>query len=330
MNLPNFLTILRFFLALLFLYLMFLGQGQWVAAAFSVFLLASLTDYWDGRLARSRNQVTYFGKLMDPIADKTLTACAFGSFYFLRLLPGFLVLLVIGRDLIVTWHRLALLQSGQEPLVSRESGKHKTFLQMVYICFVLCYLIFKNTSFWNAVWDPFVFQVIYWGMLAILLLTLWSGLRIFKARLPALKAMAGLGFLGTLPWPGAWGSLAGIILCWFLPAQHLLLATILVSFFAIFLCKPVVATSGIYDPQWFILDEVCGMTLSVLWVPKTVGLYLVGYALFRFFDVLKPWPIYKLEKNTGDEGIVWDDLAAGAVTALILFIYLRVTAGAAG
>jgi len=180
MNLPNFLTVSRFFLSFFMVFLLFWRDGRWAWAAFAVFLAASLTDYWDGRLARQRNEVTFFGKLMDPIADKTLTLGAFGSFWALGLLPGLWVLVVAVRDTVVTWTRLFSRQAQDQAV--RSSGKNKTFLQMTYICLVMAYLSVRQTSFWNDAWDPSARWLVRLGMILIVVLTLWSGLRILVKR----------------------------------------------------------------------------------------------------------------------------------------------------
>lgn len=161
-------------------FFLFWRGGRWAGVAFAVFLAASLTDYLDGRLARQRNEVTSIGKLMDPIADKTLTLGAFGSFWALGLLPGLWVLVVAVRDIVVTWMRLFSRQAQDQAV--RSSGKNKTFLQMVYICLVMAYLSVRQTSFWDDAWEPSVIWLVRFGMVLIVALTLWSGLRILIKR----------------------------------------------------------------------------------------------------------------------------------------------------
>ena len=77
MNLPNRLTIFRLILVPVFVILMSVDYLGTYIAAYIVFMVASITDYWDGRIARERNLITNFGKLMDPLADKVLMAAAF-------------------------------------------------------------------------------------------------------------------------------------------------------------------------------------------------------------------------------------------------------------
>ena len=185
MNLPNFLTVCRFFLTVVMVSLLFWREGAWAPAAFPVFLVGSLTDYWDGRLARQRNQITRFGTLMDPIADKALTLGAFTSFWALGLVSGLWVLVVAVRDIIVTVPRL--FSAGKEPARAvRSSGKQKTAFQMIYISLVLAYVSARRTSLWKVDWDPAALAFAEWGMILIAVLTIWSGLRVFFASRPTM------------------------------------------------------------------------------------------------------------------------------------------------
>lgn len=180
MNLPNFLTNLRIALAVLFLWLIFLAGFPAKFLALLAFLLASLTDYWDGRLARKNNQVTSFGRLMDPIADKILTLSAFLAFVQLGLMPAWMVILIITRDLLITGVRLVMpadsLSQG-----TRKSGKHKTVLQFTAIIGVLIFICLRETSFWQSAWTHEALAFIHYVMLFIVGITLWSGIRYLMA-----------------------------------------------------------------------------------------------------------------------------------------------------
>ena len=161
--------------------LLFWRDGMYAGAALAVFLAASLTDYLDGRIARQRNEVTSFGRLMDPIADKTLTLGAFGSFWALGILPGLWVLVVAAREIFVTWVRLFSSRTNQDQAV-RSSGKQKTVFQMIYISLVLAYLYVRRAPFWDSDWDSLAMRLVRLGMIFIVTLTLWSGLRLLITR----------------------------------------------------------------------------------------------------------------------------------------------------
>src|SRR3989338_4383444 len=128
------------------------------------------------------------------------------------------------------------------------------------------------------------------------------------------KALASFFYVGYLPWaPGSFGSLAGLLIAWYFygALPYLTIAFCLLGFI---LCKPATAVFSSKDPAPFVLDEVCGMMLGVLWLPKTPVVFLAGFILFRLFDILKPWPISRIQKNPNPSSIMLDDLAAGAVT----------------
>ncbi len=174
MNVPNTLTCLRILLGFVLLFLLFLSGLPAKLLALTVFIAASLTDYWDGKLARSRGQITVFGKLMDPIADKFLTLCAFIGFTQKGLILPWMVLLVVARDFLITGIRLTIPQKGNLH-AARHSGKNKTVLQFVFIHLVLGFLVLKETYFWNPVWEATVLAVIHGAMGIVVVATLWSG-----------------------------------------------------------------------------------------------------------------------------------------------------------
>ena len=144
--------------------------------------------------------------------------------------------------------------------------------------------------------------------------SLWKG---------GVKAAASFFYIGYLPiMPGTYASLAGLLLAWFLRGT-LLYWTL--GFFAVglFISKPAQELFQNKDPQRFVLDEVCGMMLSVLWLPANLWIFLAGFLLFRLLDGLKPWPIYLLERSRSFWNIMADDVAAGLITNFILQAFIR-------
>lgn len=143
MNLPNKLTIFRICLIppfLLFLYLgVFSPANNWIA--FGIFVLASVTDYFDGKIARERNLITNFGKFMDPLADKLLVCSALIALCQLDRIHGLVVIVIIAREFIISGFRLIAADKG---IVIAASwwGKVKTFVQMVAV--MLLVIDFKN------------------------------------------------------------------------------------------------------------------------------------------------------------------------------------------
>jgi CDP-diacylglycerol---glycerol-3-phosphate 3-phosphatidyltransferase len=139
MNLPNILTLLRLGLTILLVGSLSVEYPFRFAISLAVFLLASLTDYLDGVIARKWNLITDFGKLMDPLADKILTASAFICLIPFGALPAWAVIIIISREFLITGLRL-LASSKGVILPAEKLGKHKTAWQMITIVFFLALL----------------------------------------------------------------------------------------------------------------------------------------------------------------------------------------------
>lgn len=135
-NLPNALTVVRLVLVPVFIVLGL--QQSWSAlwAAFVVFAVAAITDRFDGELARSWGQITDFGRIADPIADKALTLCGFGLLSFQGFLPWWLTILIAVRELGITAMRAFFLRRGVV-VSANQAGKLKTFMQVVALGMLL-------------------------------------------------------------------------------------------------------------------------------------------------------------------------------------------------
>ena len=129
MNLPNQLTLLRIAMVPVFVALLLLGYPGWALLCFAV---AALTDALDGYIARSRNLITTFGKLMDPLADKILVMAAMLCLIELGHAPSFVVILILAREFLVT--SLRLIAAGEGVVIAADNfGKAKTVAQMLWI-----------------------------------------------------------------------------------------------------------------------------------------------------------------------------------------------------
>lgn len=166
MNLPNKLTFIRLVLAIPFIY--FLQESGNVSSdlaltyrliAFAVFVIASLTDFFDGYLARKYNLITDFGKLMDPLADKILVISALVLFVELRYIPAWMSIIVIAREFLISGIRMLAAAKG-EVIPAGKLGKYKTTSQMIVI---LIMIIVGD--------QPYNFYL----MMIPIILTLWSG-----------------------------------------------------------------------------------------------------------------------------------------------------------
>lgn len=142
MNLPNKLTLLRLVLTALFVVSLSVAFPGHLTAALGLFLLASLTDYLDGEIARRWNLITDFGKLMDPLADKVLTASAFICLIPYQAIPAWAVITIISREFLITGLRL-LASSKNIVLPAEKLGKHKTAWQMITIVYFLALLAWE-------------------------------------------------------------------------------------------------------------------------------------------------------------------------------------------
>ena len=141
MNLPNRLTVARFFLTLGFVASLSVDWPFGHTLALALFIAGSITDYADGYIARRYNLVTDFGKLMDPLVDKIMIA---GAFICLvsppsRAIPAWAVVVIISREFLITGLRLLAASKGTI-LPAEALGKHKTGWQIATVIFFLCTL----------------------------------------------------------------------------------------------------------------------------------------------------------------------------------------------
>lgn len=136
MNLPNKLTVLRMVLVPFFVLALLWPFPHHCLVALILFGAASYTDHLDGKLARKNNQITDFGKFMDPLADKILVISALVCFVSLGLCDVWLVLLIIAREFMVTSVRLVAAGKGKV-IAANNWGKLKTVSQIVAICVIL-------------------------------------------------------------------------------------------------------------------------------------------------------------------------------------------------
>ena len=134
MNLPNKLTLFRVILIPFFVFFLlapyFTGYGNYIAVA--VFIVASITDFLDGHIARKRNLVTNFGKFMDPLADKLLVCSALICLIELDQLPAWIVIIIIAREFIISGFRLIASDNGVV-IAASYWGKFKTTFQMLMV-----------------------------------------------------------------------------------------------------------------------------------------------------------------------------------------------------
>lgn len=171
MNLANKLTLTRVALIPVFLIVLYWGfpLSEWVAVA--VFIIASLTDLLDGRVARSRNLITNFGKFMDPLADKMLVVAAMCWLVDAGRMFGWALVVVLVREFAVSGLRLVAVERGRV-IAAAWSGKIKTATTMVCLCFMIAFDVF---------WLNIVCQIL------ILATTIYSGVEYFVKNIDVMR-----------------------------------------------------------------------------------------------------------------------------------------------
>ncbi len=179
MNLANKLTMLRVLLTFVFLFVFSIQGLLPKIISLVVFIVAALSDLFDGMIAKKNNMVTDFGRLMDPIADKILVLAAFAAFLGMQLIEAWMFEIIVSREILITSLRLFALNKGKI-LSAVRAGKHKTFSQMAVIFYILGFIVVKESvktySVWNPVWEDFFRNSINILMLFTVGLTLYSGI----------------------------------------------------------------------------------------------------------------------------------------------------------
>ena len=160
MNTANKLTMLRVALIPVYLIVLYWGFAGATYAALAIFVIASLTDFVDGYIARHYDQTTDFGKFMDPLADKVLVLSAMLWFCQAGRLPAWAVAIVVAREFAVSGLRLVAVDTGRV-IAAGWSGKVKTFSTMVCLCLMhlpipgwldwVCVIVIAGTTLYSGV-----------------------------------------------------------------------------------------------------------------------------------------------------------------------------------
>ena len=167
MTLASKITLIRVAFIPLYMVFMYLSGGEpnlWMWLSLAVFIIASLTDYVDGQIARRCNQVSDFGKFLDPLADKLLTIAAMAMFCEWGMMPAWALMLVLTREFAVTGLRLVAVGKGTV-IAAGKSGKFKTASTMVGLCVLM--------AFPTVGWVAIVVNAV------IVVTTLYSGIEYF-------------------------------------------------------------------------------------------------------------------------------------------------------
>ena len=188
------MSLIRIVLTPLFIILLFSDFGIAKISALFVFIIAAITDAYDGHLARKYNQVTPEGKFLDPLADKILVISTFISFAVIEIIDFWMVGLIIFRDLFITGLRLIMSSSGFEFVTSKLS-KYKTAFQLTIIILTLIFISIEGLDM--KIFIPTIkfikeYKIIYILTGFISIFTAYTGiLYVYTNRLPIQKYLKG-------------------------------------------------------------------------------------------------------------------------------------------
>ncbi len=289
-------------------------------AAFFLFIFGALTDFWDGWIARKHHLETPLGRVLDPTADKVFILATMASFAARGIYSYWYLVPMFVREILVTFCRIVWLREGHA-IGAERAGKLKLGLQVASVSATFLFLFFPNRG------TDGLNQIL---ILLAFVLTLYSGFFFFLhnrnlLRDPKLlKAAATLGVGELRPFPGTYGSLVGLVLVPLVAHDSTLHFLVIAAFLLIaYVTIPRLGLGKGEDPLEIVIDEVVGVLISFWMIPINFWSLLIGFALFRFFDIVKVPPLRWLEKKPGVHGIMLDDIGAGVYTWLLLRILFR-------
>jgi len=193
MVLPNQLTVLRIILTPFFLFLFISGEPTLIQISLGVFLIAALTDWYDGWLARKFNYITEWGKFMDPLADKILTSTAFFAFVSVGLVNLWMVVLIVLRDAIITLLRIYA-DYKKVSFNTSYIAKLKTFFQMLFLYYLLVLYSFNTIDYFKNNYQNIINillnkDLVYYSMLFVTFITVYSGITYFYENKSIIKKL---------------------------------------------------------------------------------------------------------------------------------------------
>ena len=189
MNLPNKLTVGRIILVPFFVVALLANFPLNNAVAMIIFVMASLTDMFDGKIARKNNQITTFGKFLDPLADKILVLAAMTMLVEMTKLPAWIPIIVLTREFMVSGYRLVAVEKGGKVIAASKWGKLKTVTQMIAIILAFVDLNPFGECFSGTLQGgDLILNIIVTGMMIIqTIATIFSGLDYMKGAKKLMK-----------------------------------------------------------------------------------------------------------------------------------------------
>lgn len=329
---PNIISISRILLMPIIIFLMGQKSSTAFLATVIIFTFAALTDFWDGLIARYLGVSSKFGAFIDPLADKFLILGVLGAFVYNNILPLSLFLIFAMRDIFMTVLRSIVNKANLEWKTSK-LAKWKTFLQLLILYggfgvigsqvnFFAIPIIFIQNLFLLMTWiialitlySALDYLITYQNTLEKIIFSSYKWMRNRNITL----AITTLGFAWVkLPAPGTSASAVAMVLAWSLPINNtwIGLAIAILGIIGWAYASQAIIFLKNNDPSIVVIDEVVAMLFVFFWLqPLTWTGYILGFLLFRLFDILKPFPINRIEqKIKGGLGIMLDDLAAAVM-----------------
>ncbi|MFH1208769.1 MAG: phosphatidylglycerophosphatase A [Candidatus Omnitrophota bacterium] len=324
---PNVLSIARGLIGLSLPFLILRPSPAGHLWAFVLFIVGAITDYFDGWIARQYKLESDFGRWIDPFNDKILILAPMVAFAALHFYSIWWVVPIFFREILVRFCRTGWLLEGKS-LGAEMMGKLKFGFQTVTVWIAFAYLLLNPYPALDAV-TGILYYLIPVLLITTVALTLVSGgMFLWNQRahfgseaFNRFVLAAGVGLFPKAP--GTWGSLLGVFLVFLTRWSNGLYGAVFVFFVVWGALAYERITDPDPDPQYIVIDEVCGIFVTFMLIPMTWSSVILGFVLFRVFDVFKPFPVRSLENIPRFWGIMADDLGAGLYAWIILFVIFK-------
>jgi CDP-diacylglycerol--glycerol-3-phosphate 3-phosphatidyltransferase len=324
---PNTLSMIRGLIGLSLPFLILRPSPTAHLWAFILFLVGAITDYFDGWIARQYQMESAFGRWIDPFNDKILILAPMAAFAALNFYSIWWVVPIFLREILVTFCRTGWLLEGKS-LGAEMMGKLKFGFQTVTVGIAFVFLNLVPYPSCDVV-TKLLFFILPFLVITTVALTLVSGAMFLWNQRTHFGSEAfnkyvlavGVGLFPRAP--GTWGSLLGVLLVFLTRWNPMLYGTVFLFLIVWGALAYERLTDPDPDPQYIVIDEVCGIFVTFMLIPMTWVTALLGFLLFRLFDVFKPFPVRSLERIPRYWGIMADDLGAGLYAWIILFVIFK-------
>ncbi len=331
---PNGLSVFRGLLGLSLPFLIFHYDRRYHVAALILFVIGAWTDYFDGKIARTHKLESKFGRFIDPLTDKILMLLPLICFAKQDFYSIWWLVPILFREIIITFCRIGWMIEGQA-IGAEKLGKWKLGMQVALVSMSFIYFLSIDYGVPHGVLS-FINLLMQTLLLITIVLTLVSRVSYIRnnrkhfSQKSFQRYVSAVG-VGLLPLaPGTWGTLMGLVIIYLTHWNFALYVCVFLLLIAVgyWTVSKLQLAEG-EDPHYVVLDEVLGMMAVFLFgIPFNPWTALAGFMLFRFFDIVKPFPLRRLERLRGFTGILTDDLGAGIYTGGILLVFYGLTQAA--